>query len=165
MRLPVVMRQHVMHGVDARKVICIQYILAAGTGFGLLANNVLKSVYDGVQDVDHLDVQPLAGGVQLQPPRPVDQGGQHWTGFGLDAFQHAVQLKAGTHQTPPMMEDVRLFELHSRSPGNGVQRLPGGIRHQVQIDTVCLRGRFHAVSIQTRQVSGEWYPFSDEWSG
>jgi hypothetical protein len=63
-----------------------------------------------------------------------------------------------------VVHDLRRLELHGGRSGNGVERLSGGVRDQVQIDTLNSRGRVHGWTIQGMPLSGERYPSCNNFS-
>ena len=140
LRLAVVVRQHIVHRVDAAEIVGVQRVLPARARGGLLADIVLQQVHHRIEHVHHRDIQPPAGGLQLAAQRPIDQGGQHRPRLVLDTLEHAMQLEAGPDQAPAMIDDVRMLELHRGGSGDGVQRLAGGVGDQVQIDAVIGHG-------------------------
>ena len=58
----------------------------------------------------------------------------------LYAFQHAVKLKPGADQTPPMMDDICLVELHRRGPSYRIKRLAGRVGDQMKVDPLVIHG-------------------------
>ena len=105
------------------------------------ADMLLQHVQHRLQHVQHGHAEPQARGFQVVAQRLVDHGGQHGAGFGLDPFQHAVQLEAGPDQAPAVIHDRGVLELRDGRAGDAVQRLPGRVGYQVQVDAVRLHAK------------------------
>ena len=88
--LAVVMRQHVVHRIDATEIVSVQNILLARPCRPPLTNILLQQTHHRLQHVDHRHREPLTGRLQLGIQRPIDQGGQHGTRLGLDPADHPV---------------------------------------------------------------------------
>ena len=76
----------------------------------------------------------------------------------LYAFEYAVKLKPGADQTPPVMDDMCLVELHGRGPGYRIKRLPGRVGDQMKVDPLAIHaGRIAwiaGIASPPRQVAG-----------
>ena len=57
-----------------------------------------------VEDRDRRHLQPAALLLQQLPELLVDQGKQDDAGIGLDAGDHAIDLAAGAHHAPDMLD-------------------------------------------------------------
>ena len=79
-------------------------------------------------------IQPGAGGFQIGAQPLVDECRKHRPRLCLNPLQNPMQLKPCPHQTPPVIDDVRMVELHRGGACDGIQRLTGGVRNEVEID-------------------------------
>ena len=94
--------------------------------------------------MDNTDIQPLTGKLQIGPQGFVHQGGQNRTRLRFDPLQNGLKLKAGADETPPMIVDLYVFELHRGGPRDGVQGLSGCIGDKVEVEAV--RGHVHRIA-------------------
>ena len=53
-------------------------------------------------------------------------------------FQHPMQLEARSDQAPAVVLNGNVLELRNGGAGNAVQRFPGRVRNQMQVDAVRL---------------------------
>ena len=110
--------------------------MAARAGGGLRADLIGQYGQDGLQDVDHRQTQALAGAFKVVAQGAVDDGGEHRAWFGLDAFQHAVQLEARPYQAPAVVDYLGFLELADGGARDRVQRLACGVGDQMEVDSV-----------------------------
>ena len=131
--LAVIMREHIVHGVDPAEIVSIHHVLRSAFGNGRGADFLLHQVHHRVQNRKAGDADAAAGLLQRHAQTLIDQGEEHQARFMLDALQNPVEVQAGTDQRPAVMNDVMAHEARERRAGDGVQRLAGAVGHQVQV--------------------------------
>jgi hypothetical protein len=125
-----------MDGVDAAEIVGIQGVLAARSGGRLLPHMVLKHGHDLVEDMHDRHAELGAGHIDLAAQRLVHQARQHRSRFSLQTIQHPVQLEARPNQAPAVRDDRQMLELDRRRTDDRVERFPGRVRDQMEIEPV-----------------------------
>ena len=150
-RLAVVVRQRVVHGVDAVEIAFVELMLAARP---LLALGMEMQAEHAHRLVEHAD----AG--QLQLPAAVayeiaqigiDQGVEHRPAIALDLLHHLFHLALGAHQRPDMLLHEDALVLHEAGARHARHGLAGRIGHEMDVE-IAVR---HGHQLTPQAASGE----------
>ena len=142
-RLSVVVRQGVVHGVDAVEIAFVELMLAARP---LLALGMEVHGQHAHRLVEHAD----AG--QLQAPAVIahqvaqlgiDQRVEHGAAVALDRLHDLVHLALGAHQRPDMLLHEHALVLHKAGARHARYRLAGRVGHEMDVEVSVGHGLFY----------------------
>jgi hypothetical protein len=129
--LPVVVRERIVHGVDAGEVLGVEHVLQAGPAANLQVEISRQRMDRRIEQRHAGNGQwPAAfqqGGAQLE----VDQGEEHRPRFGFDPGQDLVYLPLGPDQRPGMLDRLHALELHEAGAGDRTDGFAGRVGYQM----------------------------------
>jgi hypothetical protein len=113
--------------VNAREILAVEQMLFARNSTTLPMKVGSERANDRIENRDSWNLQPAASLLQQLAKRVVDHREQNDPGIGFDPGYHPVDLGAGSHHAPDMLDGLSVVELHEASPGHRMHGFSGGI--------------------------------------
>ena len=132
-RLAVIVVEREGHRVDAGEILAVEQMLLARHAAALAAEIGGERADHRIEHRDRRHLQAAATFLQQLAQRVVDHREQHEAGIGLDPGDDPLDLAAGAHHAPDMLDRLRFVELHETGPRHRMHRFAGRIRDQMQV--------------------------------
>ena len=121
------------HRVDAREILAVEQVLLARQSAALAPEIGAERADHRVEHRDRRHLQSAAALLQDLPQRLVDHREQDDAGIGLDPGDDALDLGAGAHHAPDMLDRLRLVELHEAGARHRMHGVAGRIGDEMQM--------------------------------
>ncbi len=111
--------------IDARKILAVEQMLFARHPTALPMKVGSQCADDRIENRDGRHLQPAAALLQQLAKRVVDHREQDNPGIGFNSGYHPVNLAAGAHHAPDMLDRLSIVELHKAGPGHRMHGFSG----------------------------------------
>ena len=128
------MGEREVHRVHAAEIFGVQHVLTARLALAFKAEICRQRIDQRVEHGDARHLKLAAGFLQSAAQLFVHQGEHDETGIILDALDDHLQLPRRPHQIPEMFDRLDLIELGHAGARDAVDRFPGRVRHQMQME-------------------------------
>ena len=132
-RLPVIVRQRVVHRVDAVEIALVELMLPAGPLFALGMEVNRQHAHRLIEHADTGQLQAPAMIAHDVAQFLIDQGIEHGTAVAFDRLHDLVHLALGAHQRPDMLLHEDALILHEAGTGHARHRFTGGVGDEMDM--------------------------------
>ena len=132
-RLPVIMRQRVMHGIDSVEITFVELMLAARPLLALGMKMDGKHAHRLVENADAGQLQPAAMVADEIAQFLVDQRIKDGPAIALDRLHDLFHLPARSHQGPDMLLYEDALVLNQAGTRHAGHRFAGGVGHEMNV--------------------------------
>jgi hypothetical protein len=133
-RLAVVVRQGVVHGVDAVEITLVELMLAARPLLALGMEVHRQHAHRLVEHADAGELQLAAAVTHHVAQVGIDQGVEHRAAIALDLDHDLFHLALGAHQRPDMLLHEDAFILNQAGTGHARHGFAGGVGDEMDVE-------------------------------
>ena len=119
--------------VDAREILAVEQMLFTRYPTALTMKVRSQGTDDRIKNRNGRHLQPAAAVLQQLAKSVVDHREQDDSGIGFNPGYDPVDLGAGSHHAPDMLDRLSVVELHEAGPGHRMHGFSGGIGDKVKM--------------------------------